>query len=166
MLKLALMASENRAAAALARTFPGGSVAFVKAMNAKAKELGMGQSNFSDSVGLSADNVASARDLVTLVTVASRYPLISSASNTRKLRVRPYSKRGPLVFGNTNRLLSNKAWDISVSKTGYINEAGRCLVMKAEVDGNELVFVLLNSFGKLTPYGDSNRIRKWIQKGA
>ncbi|OMH39258.1 serine hydrolase [Motiliproteus sp. MSK22-1] len=165
MLKLALMASENRAASALARTFPGGTEAFVIAMNKKAKQLGMEQSHFSDPAGLQVENVASARDLVKLVTAASNYPLIESASGTRKLTVHPYAKRGPLIFGNTNRLLKNKAWDISVSKTGYINEAGRCLVMKAEVDGNELVFVLLNSFGKLTPYGDSNRIRKWIRQG-
>ena len=165
MLQLAVMASENRAASALARTFPGGTAAFVVAMNKKAKQLGMSQSHFSDPAGLRVENVASARDLVKMVTAASGYPLIEAASGTRKLTVHPYSKRGPLTFGNTNRLLKNKAWDISVSKTGYINEAGRCLVMIAEVDGNELTFVLLNSFGKLTPYGDSNRIRKWIRQG-
>ena len=163
MLRLALMASENRAASALARTFPGGKQAFVQAMNAKASALGMDQSRFVDAAGLDPGNIASAKDLAKLVLAASDYPLIEEATTTRSLTVYPYKKLGPLRFGNTNRLLKNKAWDIDLSKTGYINEAGRCLVMQANIQGRPLVIVLLNSFGKLTPFGDSNRIRKWIE---
>jgi len=166
LLKLALMSSENRAAAALARTFPAGRKAFIHAMNQKAKTLGMKRSHFVDPTGLDADNVASARDLAKLVQAAMAYPLIRQATTTRSAEVRPYRKRGPLRFGNTNRLLKNKAWDIGLSKTGYINEAGRCLVMQVRIAGEPMVIVLLDSFGKLTPYGDSNRIRKWIEKGA
>ncbi|MCW8947722.1 MAG: D-alanyl-D-alanine endopeptidase [Sedimenticola sp.] len=165
LIKLALMASENRAASALARTFPGGTDAFVKAMNNKAKALGMKQSRFADPAGLKAGNVASPQDLATLVRAASRYPEIQQATTRVKMEVHPYPKRGPLTFGNTNRLLKNSAWNISLSKTGYINEAGRCLVMRAKLKGKELIIVLLNSFGKLTPFGDANRIRKWIDNG-
>lgn len=165
LIKLALMASENRAASALARTFPGGSDAFIKAMNNKAKTLGMKQSRFADPAGLEAGNIASPEDLARLVRSASLYPTIQSATTRLKMDVRPYPKLGPLTYGNTNRLLKNSAWNISLSKTGYINEAGRCLVMQAELSGKELIIVLLNSFGKLTPFGDANRIRKWIDNG-
>ncbi|MEJ1298155.1 MAG: serine hydrolase [Candidatus Sedimenticola sp. (ex Thyasira tokunagai)] len=163
LLRLALMASENRAATALARTFPGGTRDFVTVMNRKARRLGMSESHFTDPSGLDAGNVASARDLAKLVRAASRYPLIREATTTKALEVRPYRRKGPLKYGNTNRLLKNKAWQIGLSKTGYINEAGRCLVMQVEIGGEPMVIVLLNSFGKLTPFGDSNRIRKWIQ---
>jgi D-alanyl-D-alanine endopeptidase (penicillin-binding protein 7) len=162
LLNLALMASENRAASALARTYPGGTEAFIKAMNTKAQALGMTQSQFTDPAGLEADNVASPHDLALMVSAASRYPEIEAATTRLKMDVRPYPKKGALTFGNTNRLLKNRAWNISLSKTGYINEAGRCLVMQAEMKGKELIIVLLNSFGKLTPFGDANRIRKWI----
>ncbi|HEB97299.1 MAG TPA: D-alanyl-D-alanine endopeptidase [Sedimenticola thiotaurini] len=165
LLRLALMASENRAAAALARTFPGGRGAFVAAMNRKARELGMTHSRFADPTGLDAGNMASPRDLARMVRAALNYPLIREATTTRTTEVRPYRKRGPLRFGNTNRLLRNKAWQIELSKTGYINEAGRCLVMQARIAGEPMTIVLLDSFGKLTPFGDSNRIRKWIEKG-
>jgi len=165
LIKLALMASENRAASALARTFPGGTEAFVDAMNEKAKSLGMKQSQFADPAGLKAGNIASPHDLALLVRSASHYPAIQSATTRLKMDVRPYPKRGPLTYGNTNRLLKNAAWNISLSKTGYINEAGRCLVMQAELKGKELIIVLLNSFGKLTPFGDANRIKKWINNG-
>ncbi|MCB1775189.1 MAG: serine hydrolase [Gammaproteobacteria bacterium] len=164
LLTLALMSSENRAAAALARTHPGGTQAFVDAMNAKARALGMHKSRFADAAGLDAGNVASAQDLARLVFAAMDYPLIREATTRRQLEVRPYRKRGPLRFGNTNRLLRSKAWDIQVSKTGYINEAGRCLVMHTEFEGTPTVLVLLNSYGKLTPFGDANRVRKWIRK--
>lgn len=165
LLRLALMASENRAARALARTYPGGTEAFVAAMNHKAQALGMSESHFRDPAGLDAGNVASARDLVRLAEAASGYQEIVRATTTKRMEVKPYPKRGLLTFGNTNRLLKNQAWDISLSKTGYINEAGRCLLMKATLKGRELTIVLLNSFGKLTPFGDSNRIRKWIERG-
>ncbi|MES9883662.1 MAG: serine hydrolase [Sedimenticola sp.] len=166
LLRLALMASENRAATALARTFPGGIRDFVMVMNRKARRLGMSESRFTDPSGLDAGNIASARDLAKLVRAASHYPLIKDATTTTTLTVHPYRRKGPLKYGNTNRLLKNKAWQIGLSKTGYINEAGRCLVMQVEIKGEPVVIVLLNSFGKLTPFGDSNRIRKWIQSGS
>ena len=165
MLMVAVMASENRAATALGRTFPGGMSAFVTAMNRKAAALGMRDSHFADPAGLSVDNRSTAADLARMVTAAYEYPLIRKASTTTRLEVRPYSKRGPLVYGNTNRLLKNRNWDIDVSKTGYIMEAGRCLVMRARIEGELLSIVLLNSYGKLTPFGDSNRLRKWLLAG-
>ena len=165
LLRLALMASENRAASALGRTYPGGKPAFVQAMNRKAKALGMTDSHFIDPVGLDAGNVASARDVATMVRAARSYALIRTATTTPYMTVRPYKRRGELRFTNTNRLVKNKDWEIQISKTGYINEAGRCLVMQTEIADEPLVIVLLNSFGKLTPFGDSNRIRKWIESG-
>ena len=162
MIMLSVMASENRAATALGRTFPGGMTAFVAAMNRKAAELGMRDSHFADPAGLSVDNRSTAADLALMVTRAYDYPLIRKASTTTRLEVRPYARRGPLVYGNTNRLLKNRNWDIDVSKTGYIMEAGRCLVMRARIEGELLSIVLLNSYGKLTPFGDSNRLRKWL----
>jgi D-alanyl-D-alanine endopeptidase (penicillin-binding protein 7) len=162
MIMLSVMASENRAATALGRTFPGGMTAFVTAMNRKAAELGMRDSHFADPAGLSVDNRSTAADLALMVTSAYDYPLIRKASTTTRLEVRPYARRGPLVYGNTNRLLKNRNWDIDVSKTGYIMEAGRCLVMRARIEGELLSIVLLNSYGKLTPFGDSNRLRKWL----
>jgi len=165
MITLALMSSENRAAAALGRTYPGGLQAFIRAMNKKAKSLGMRDSHFAGPVGLKSGNVASARDLVILVRAALKYPLIRKASTTRKMAVYPYKGRGPLRYSNTNRLLKSKSWEIRLSKTGYIAEAGRVLTMQAEIAHQPLVIVLLNSYGKLTPTGDSNRIRKWIEGG-
>jgi len=162
MLQLALMSSENRAATALGRTYPGGMGKFVAAMNRKATELGMAHSHFSDPAGLHADNEASASDLAKMLAAARNYPLITQATTTTRQEVHPYSSRGPLRYGNTNRLLKNKSWEIALSKTGYINEAGRCLVMRANIDGEEVSIILLNSFGKLTPFGDSNRLRKWM----
>ncbi|MFT5141235.1 MAG: D-alanyl-D-alanine endopeptidase (penicillin-binding protein 7) [Lysobacterales bacterium] len=164
MILIAVMASENRAATVLGRTFPGGMSAFVAAMNAKARELGMVHSNFADPAGLHVENQASASDLAKMVSAAYEYPLIREASTNTYLEVRPYRGRGPLVYGNTNRLLLNKKWDISVSKTGYIMEAGRCLVMQAKIEGESVFIVLLNSYGKLTPFGDSNRLRNWMLK--
>jgi D-alanyl-D-alanine endopeptidase (penicillin-binding protein 7) len=166
MLQLALMSSENRAANALARTWPKGKAAFVEAMNKKADALGMQASHFNDPAGLDPGNVASAYDTARMVRAAMTYPLIRNATTTRSARVRPYRDRGDLRFNNTNRLLKNKAWDIQLSKTGYLNESGRCLVMQTEIDDQPLTIVLLNSFGKLTPFGDSNRIRKWIESGS
>jgi D-alanyl-D-alanine endopeptidase (penicillin-binding protein 7) len=162
LLLLALMSSENRAATALGRTYPGGMDAFVAAMNRKAAQLGMNNSRFADPAGLRAENVSTAADLARMVAAAENYPLITQASTTRRQEVYPYRGRGPLTYGNTNRLLKNTNWDIELSKTGYINEAGRCLVMQAVIEGEEVSIVLLNSFGKLTPFGDSNRLRKWM----
>lgn len=163
LLRLALMASENRAASALGRTYPGGKAAFIEAMNRKARTLGMSNSRFADPAGLDAANVASARDLAIMVRAARNYALIRAATTTQHLAVRPFKGRGELHYNNTNRLLKNQSWEIGLSKTGYINEAGRCLVMQTEIAERPVVIVLLNSFGKLTPFGDSNRIRKWIE---
>jgi D-alanyl-D-alanine endopeptidase (penicillin-binding protein 7) len=162
MILLAIMSSENRAAAALGRNWPGGLTQFVNDMNKKAAQLGMDSSHFEDPAGLSEKNISTARDLVKMVTAAEGYQLIRQASTTTRIEVRPYANRGPLVYGNTNRLLKNETWDIALSKTGYINEAGRCLVMQADIQGERVSIVLLNSFGKLTPFGDSNRLRKWM----
>ena len=161
-LQLALMSSENRAASALGRTFPGGMAAFVLAMNDKAAELGLKDSHFADPAGLRAENVSTAADLARLLTAASGYPGIRKATTQLSMDVYPYPKRGPLHYVNTNRLLKNETWEIGLSKTGYINEAGRCLVMQANIDGKPVFIVLLNSFGKLTPFGDSNRLRQWL----
>jgi D-alanyl-D-alanine endopeptidase (penicillin-binding protein 7) len=165
MLMLAIMSSENRAASALGRNHPGGSDAFVKAMNDKARALGMTRTRFADPAGLRVENQSTARDLALMVKAAYDYPLIRQASTTTRIEVRPYPGRGPLVYGNTNRLLKNPNWDIGLSKTGYLNESGRCLVMQARIEGEDVFIILLDSFGKLTPFGDSNRLRKWLLAG-
>ena len=162
MLLLALMSSENRAASALGRTYPGGLDAFITAMNLKAEALGMRNSQFADPAGLHGDNLSTARDLALMVRAAGSYPLIAEASTTAGMEVYPFSGRGALNYNNTNRLLKNQSWDIGLSKTGYLDEAGRCLVMQAIIEGEPVSIVLLNSFGKLTPFGDSNRLRKWM----
>ena len=162
MIMLAIMSSENRAATALGRNFPGGKAAFVVEMNKKASSLGMTNSHFADPAGLDVENKSTARDLAKMVRAAETYELIKKASTTTRIEVRPYPKRGPLVYGNTNRLLKNESWDIALSKTGYINESGRCLVMQANIEGERVSIILLNSFGKLTPFGDSNRLRQWL----
>jgi D-alanyl-D-alanine endopeptidase (penicillin-binding protein 7) len=165
MLLLALMSSENRAATALGRTWPGGMAAFVEQMNAKAAELGMSRSRFADPAGLHVENQSTASDLGRMLSAARSYSLIRQASTTRQLQVRPWRNRGPLNYVNTNRLLKNDSWNIALSKTGYLNESGRCLVMEATIEGEPVSIVLLNSFGKLTPFGDSNRLRKWMLAG-
>lgn len=165
MIMLAIMSSENRAAAVLGRTYPGGTQQFVSAMNAQAALLGMNNSNFADPAGLEVSNTSTARDVMKLVRAASDYPLIHKASTTTRIEVRPWKDRGPLVYGNTNRLLKNASWTIELSKTGYLNEAGRCLAMLARIDGEPVTIVLLDSFGKLTPFGDSNRLRRWMLSG-
>jgi D-alanyl-D-alanine endopeptidase (penicillin-binding protein 7) len=162
LLLIAIMSSENRAATALGRNWPGGTTAFVKQMNLKAAELGMSNSRFTDAAGLNPGNRSTARDLGKMVVEAQRYQIIREASTTKSKEVRPFSDRGPLTYVNTNRLLKNSNWDISLSKTGYLNESGRCLVMQAKIEGEPVFIVLLNSFGKLTPFGDSNRLRTWM----
>jgi D-alanyl-D-alanine endopeptidase (penicillin-binding protein 7) len=162
LLLLALMSSENRAAAALGRTYPGGKATFVEQMNSKAASLDMHSSQFADPAGLDGHNVSTASDLAKMLRAAREYPLITEATTTANSEVTPYTQHGPLTFNNTNRLLKSADWHIGLSKTGYINEAGRCLVMQANIEGEDVSIVLLNSFGKLTPYGDSNRLRKWM----
>jgi len=158
---LALMASENRAAHALARNYPGGIAAFMPAMNAKAKALGMTSAHFVEPTGLSSDNVASPEDLSKLVMAASKNPIIREYSTDPGYEVRV--GRRMVGFHNTNSLVSNPTWDIVVQKTGYIEEAGRCLVMQTIIDGRTIVIVLLNSFGKQTRVADATRIRRWME---
>ena len=161
LMHLALMASENRAAHVLGREYPGGVTAFVNAMNAKAKELGMTRANFVDPAGLSSDNMASPRDLARLVAAAAANPVIRGYSTDHEHAVKV--GRQMLEFRNTNTLVSNPDWNIIVQKTGYISEAGRCLVMQAVIDGRTVVMVLLNSFGKYTRVADARRVRKWME---
>jgi len=166
LLKLALMASENRAAAALARTYPGGKQAFVAAMNRKAARLGMDHSHFADPTGLNPDNIAAARDLARLVEAASHYGPIRDATTTHSMKVsfRIGHRRRHLTYVNTDPLVRHADWRIGLSKTGYISEAGRCLVIKANVAGRRTIIVLLNSWGRLSGFGDANRIRHWLEK--
>jgi D-alanyl-D-alanine endopeptidase (penicillin-binding protein 7) len=164
LLRLALMASDNRAASALGRNYPGGLTAFVAAMNAKAVSLGLTQTHYVDSSGLSPANVSSPQDLAKLVAAAAKYPLITEYSTTGAVNVTlPDSKR-KLNFVNTNALVRNSDWKIGLSKTGYINEAGKCLVMQAMISNQPVVIVLLDSWGRLTRVADANRIRKWLEK--
>ncbi len=162
MLHLALMASENRAANALGRHYPGGLDTFVARMNEKARELGMESTWFVEPTGLSSRNVSSAIDLARLVRAASRYPLIREYSTAASLTVEAAGAR-TVSFRNTNRLVSRDDWDIGLQKTGYISEAGNCLVMQARVEGRPVVLVLLDATGKLSRFGDAQRLRDWIE---
>jgi len=161
LLRLALMASENRAAAALARAHPGGTSAFVDAMNAKAVELGMWHSRFVDGTGLSSGNVSNAQDLARLVNAAYRNPLIREYTTDSEYTVR-LANGHKMRFSNSNRMVKSSAWDIGLSKTGYIREAGRCLVLQAQIAATPVIIVLLDSWGQLTRIGDANRIKKWM----
>jgi len=164
LMRLALMASDNRAASALGRNYPGGLVAFVDAMNLKAASLGMNSTRYVDSSGLSPQNVSSGDDLGKLVAEAARYDLIREYSTTEAVNVTlPDSKR-KLSFVNTNQLVRASDWQIGLSKTGYINESGKCLVMQAVIANQPVVIVLLDSWGKLTRVADAQRIRKWLEK--
>jgi D-alanyl-D-alanine endopeptidase (penicillin-binding protein 7) len=163
LLHLALMSSENRAAQAVARAYPGGLPAFIKEMNVKARQLGMKNSRFVDPTGLSSGNVATAADLVKLVVAASHQPLIEEYSTSDQLTVKV--GRQMLEFRNTNSLTSKDDWDIAVQKTGFTQDAGQCLVMKATIQDRPTVIVLLNSFGKLTRVADARRIRRWMEGG-
>ena len=160
-LLLALMSSENRAAHALGRHYPGGLTAFVAAMNAKARSLGMTHSHFDDPTGLSSSNVSTANDLARMVSAAYRYPLIREWSTTSEANVEISGRQ--LAFRNTNPLVKSRAWDVGLSKTGYIHEAGKCLVMQARVAERPVVIVLLDSAGKQTRVGDANRIKRWME---
>jgi len=164
LLLLTLMASENRAAAALARTYPGGTEAFVAAMNAEADRLGLHDTRFADPTGLSPDNVSSALDLARLVKEAHGYPLIREYSTRPSAKVR--ARGGPVSFSNTNSLVRSDSWDIELSKTGYISQAGRCLVMHMRIASRDLVVILLDSWGKYTRIADARRIRKWLESSA
>jgi D-alanyl-D-alanine endopeptidase (penicillin-binding protein 7) len=164
LLRLALMSSENRAAHALGRSYPGGTHAILSAMNQKAKALGMTQSHFADTTGLSSDNIASPVDLSKLVMAVSRHPLIREYSTDPDETVS--IGRHTVEYRNTNNLVRKPDWDILVQKTGYTQAAGRCLVMKALIDGRPIVMILLNSFGKYTRTADAIRIRRWMETNA
>ena len=168
LLLLALMSSENRAAAALGLSYPGGMEVFVDAMNAKAALIGMHESRFVEPTGLSPANVSTASDLARLVRAAHEYPLIREYSTKDRAAVRATTgrKMRALNYGNTNGLVRSKHWDIELSKTGYISEAGRCLVMHVRLADKDLIVVLLDSWGKHSRVGDANRIRKWLETGA
>jgi D-alanyl-D-alanine endopeptidase (penicillin-binding protein 7) len=165
LLLIALMASENRAAAALGRSYPGGTPAFVAAMNEMAAELGMHDTRFVDPTGLSPKNVSSARDLAKLVRAAHGYPTIREYSTRDKATVLLSGKQ-KMNYRNTNGLVRNARWEIDLSKTGYISEAGRCLVMQVRLASKDLIVVLLDSWGKHSRVGDAQRIRKWVETTA
>jgi serine-type D-Ala-D-Ala endopeptidase (penicillin-binding protein 7) len=160
MLHIALMSSENRAASALGRNYPGGLAAFVAAMNAKAKALGMSDTHYVDSNGLSSRNVASARDLAKLVVAAYTHPILREYSTDTKYVVDTGGHM--LQYANTNHLVANPEWEIGLQKTGYISEAGRCLVMQAKIAGRAVIMVFLDSKGKQSRLADAGRIRKWL----
>ncbi len=161
LLHLALMSSENRAAHALGRTYPGGLPTFVKLMNAKAKLLGMNDTNYAEPTGLSSRNQSSAQDLATLVNAAHGDPLLRELTTSTGHQV-AVGKR-TLQYNNTNRLVKNPEWDIGLQKTGYITEAGQCLVMQTKIAGRKLIMVFLDSAGKLSRLGDAERVRRWVE---
>jgi D-alanyl-D-alanine endopeptidase (penicillin-binding protein 7) len=161
MLHIALMSSENRAASALGRNYPGGLPAFVQAMNAKAQDLAMNDTHYVDSSGLSKLNVASARDLAKLVQAAYEHPILREFSTDPKAVVEKNGR--PMMFGTTNRLVApNSGWEIGLQKTGFINEAGRCLIMQAVVDGRAVIMVLLDAKGSAARVADATRMKKWL----
>lgn len=161
MMHLALMSSENRAANALGRTYPGGLSEFVRLMNSKAKQLGMTDTRYVEPTGLSSLNQSSARDLATLVSVAHDRPILRSLSTSPGHEVE--LGRRTLHYNNSNRLIKNPDWDIGLQKTGYISEAGRCLVMQAKVAGRQLIMVFLDSAGKVSRMQDAERVRRWVE---
>jgi D-alanyl-D-alanine endopeptidase (penicillin-binding protein 7) len=165
MLRLALMSSENRAASAVARRYPGGPDAFVAAMNAKAALLGMASTRFDDPTGLSPRNVSTANDLAIMVRAAADYPLIRDYSTTPSHYVEIDASGRIVPFNNSNRLVASDSWEILLQKTGYIREAGRCLVMMANIASKPVVIVLLDSIGKYTRLGDAERVKHWIETG-
>ncbi|CDF84506.1 D-alanyl-D-alanine endopeptidase [Pseudomonas sp. QL9] len=165
MLQLALMSSENRAAASLAHHYPGGSVAFVKAMNAKAKSLGMLHTHYVEPTGLSPQNVSNAHDLIRLVKAAYQYPAIRELSTTATKDARFSHPGYSLSFFNTNPLVRAGKWDIRLTKTGFTNDAGHCLVMVTVMNGRPVALALLDAFGKRTHVADAARIRRWVETG-
>jgi D-alanyl-D-alanine endopeptidase (penicillin-binding protein 7) len=165
MLRLALMASENRAASSLARHYPGGTDACVAAMNRKAQSLGMAHTRFADPTGLSSDNVSTASDLAWMVSAAAGYDLIRDATTTASLYVEVQPTGRVLGYNNTNSLVRTAQWDIQLSKTGFIREAGKCLVMLTNIASRPTVIVLLDSYGRLTRIGDANRVKYWLETG-
>ena len=166
LLRLALMSSENLAAYTLAHSHPGGVVAFVRKMNATAGSLGMEHTHFVDASGLSMANVSTAEDLVKLITKVTKHNIIGEYSTTPRYTAQFRKPRYSLGYGNTNRLVHRRSWDIGLSKTGYITEAGRCLVLLSNLQGREVAMVLLDAFGKQTPIGDVGRVKRWLHSGS
>jgi D-alanyl-D-alanine endopeptidase (penicillin-binding protein 7) len=163
MLRLALMSSENRAASSLARHYPGGTPKFVEAMNAKAALLGLSNTRYADPTGLSPSNVSTAKDLGNLVKAAADYPLIREYSTTPSQYVQVEGTNQTLGFNNSNPLVKSDKWDIQLQKTGYIREAGKCLVMMATIASKPIVIVLLDSLGKYTRVADAQRVKHWLE---
>lgn len=166
VLLITLMSSENRAAASLAHHYRGGHTAFIQAMNAKAKALGMHNSRFVEPTGLSEQNVSSAHDLVLMIKAAQQYPLIRKFSTMDEKTVAFTSPNYTLGFRNTNALVRKDNWNIQLSKTGFTNSAGHCLVMSTEMNKRPVAFVVLDAFGKYTHMADANRLKKWLETGA
>ncbi|MDH3371573.1 MAG: serine hydrolase [Gammaproteobacteria bacterium] len=164
LLRAALGASDNRAAAALARTFPGGEDAMFRAMNDRARKLGMTQTRFTDASGLHNGNVSTASDLVRLVNETQKHPLFEKMTTTPSFRITNLASGRQVAFRNTNRLVHRDSWDIGLSKTGYTAAAGNCLIMQATISDRPLTIVLLNSWGKLSRYGDARRIQQWLER--
>ncbi|MBK5142709.1 D-alanyl-D-alanine endopeptidase [Budviciaceae bacterium BWR-B9] len=163
MLLLALMSSENRAAASLAHNYPGGYKAFIRAMNAKAKSLGMTHTRYVEPTGLSEKNVSTARDLSKLVMATKKYPMLSQLSTTPEKIVSFENPRYTLEFRNTNHLIRDHDWNIQLTKTGFTNKAGRCLTMRTVIGNREVALVMLDAYGKYTHFADANRLRNWIE---
>lgn len=166
MLLIALMSSENRAAASLAHHYPGGYVAFIAAMNAKAKALGMTSTHYVEPTGLSVHNVSTARDLTKLLQAARKYPMLSELSTTKAKTVAFRKPNYTLGFRNTNHLIQKPSWDIALTKTGFTNDAGHCLVLVTSMGNRPVALVILDAFGKYTHFADASRIRKWVETGA
>ncbi len=164
LLRAALGASDNRAAAALGRTYPGGDEAMFRAMNEKAQKLGMTHTRYADASGLDNGNVSTANDLVRLVNETRKHQLFQAMTTTPTFRITDQKSGRQVAFRNTNRLVHRDSWDIGLSKTGYTAAAGNCLIMQATIAERPLTIVLLNSWGKLSRYGDARRIQQWLQK--
>lgn len=165
MLLITLMSSENRAAASLAHHYPGGYAAFIAAMNAKAKALGMTSTHYVEPTGLSTRNVSTARDLSKLVQAARKYPLLSELSTTKEKTVAFRKPNYTLGFRNTDHLVRKDNWDIQLTKTGFTNQAGHCLVLITRMGGRPVSLVILDAFGKYTHFADASRIRQWVETG-
>lgn len=165
MIQLALMSSENRAAASLAAHYPGGYNAFIRAMNTKAKTLGMTNTRYVEPTGLSANNVSTARDLTRLLMGSKMYPLLGELSTTAEKTAVFSNPSYALPFRNTNYLVRNPSWDIQLTKTGYTDDAGHCLAMRTVINGRPVTMVVLDAFGKFTAFADANRLRTWMETG-
>nr|WP_251029530.1 D-alanyl-D-alanine endopeptidase [Pseudomonas fluorescens] len=165
MLLIALMSSENRAAASLAHHYPGGYAAFIAAMNAKAKALGMTNTHYVEPTGLSIHNVSTARDLSKLLAAARKYPMLSQLSTTKEKTVAFRKPNYTLGFSNTDHLINRANWDIKLTKTGFTNQAGHCLVLVTSMGNRPVSLVILDAFGKFTHFADASRIRNWVETG-